>query len=65
MKFALLVASVSAIQLTDPEFHYRYDTVDGAVAQHNNQQIAYNTADDQAENVRHHYGKMTPSGTNW
>ena len=38
MKFALLVATVSAIQLTaEPVFKYRYDTVADAVQQHNNQ----------------------------
>ena len=66
MKFALLVATVSAIQLTaEPVSKIRFDTVADAVQQHNNQEVAYNTAADQAENVRHHYGKFTPSGTNW
>ena len=31
MKFALLIASVSAIQLTNPEPRYRFDTVADAV----------------------------------
>ena len=65
MKFCLLIASAAAMRLTTPEPKFRFDTVSDAVGNHHNQEIAYNTAADQAENVRHHYGKFTPSGTNW
>ena len=63
MKFFALIASVAAVKIsTDPIT--RDPTVDTAVQNHNNQQIAKAIADDEAEHVRHHYGAFTPSGTN-
>ena len=64
MKFALLIASVSAITLS-PDNVVRKPTVTAAVNDKKNMEIAHIIADDQAEAVRHHYGQFTPSGTNW
>ena len=64
MKFALLIAAVSAVQLETMPIT-RDATVDAAVQNHHHQAIAHAHADDQAEHVRHHYGAFTPSGTNY
>ena len=64
MKFALLIAAVSAVRLGTAPIT-RNPTVDTAVKNHNAYEISHAIAEDQADHTRRHYGAFTPSGTNW